>query len=141
MTRTAPAALLTALIAPVVRPIMLFEGQFASGTLRLWSGVGTLVWSGQNWTGAGNLMTIGGLSETADVVATGTTVSLSGVPVALVSAAIVDARQGLPGRIYLGMVDEAGSLISDPVLAFAGRLDVPEITDGSQDCTISITCE
>ena len=39
------------------------------------------------------------------------------------------------------MVDETGSLITAPVLAFTGRLDVPEITDGAEDCTISITYE
>ena len=141
MTRTATSGLLTALVAPVVRPVLLFHGEFASGALRLWSGVGSLVWGGKTWTGAGNLLNIGGIAETSEVVASGTTISLSGVPVALVSAAILDARQGLPGRIYLGLLDEAGSLIADPVLLFLGRLDVPEIADGEDDCTITISYE
>lgn len=141
MTRTATPAVLAALDAAVVRPVVLFEGQFASGWLRLWSGLGDLIWNGQTWTGAGQLLSFGTLSETADVVASGLSVSLAGVPTALVTSAIDDARQGLPGRIYLGTLDDLGAVIADPVMAFAGRLDVPDLTDGAQDCTITIAYE
>ena len=141
MTRAATTPVLDALVAQVVRPVLMFESQFASGWLRLWSGLGDMVWSGQTWTGAGQLLAIGALAETSQIVASGTTVTLSGVPTALVSAAITDARQGLPGRVYLGVMDTAGALIKAPVLVFAGRLDVPEIIDGAEQCTVSISYE
>lgn len=141
MTRSATPAVLDALAAPVVRPIFLYEGQFVSGWLRFWSGLGDLVWAGQTWTGAGTLLSMGPLSETSDVVASGTSVTLSGVPVGLVSAAILDAQQGLPGRIWLGTLDDAGAVIADPVMAFAGRLDVPDILDGAETCTITLSYE
>jgi hypothetical protein len=51
------------------------------------------------------------------------------VPPDLVQLAIAEARQGLPGKLCLGLLTETGAIIADPVLAFAGRLDVPEITD------------
>lgn len=82
MTRSATTPVLDALAAQVVRPVLLFEGQFASGWLRLWTGVGDLIWSGQTWTGAGQLLAIGALAETSEIVASGTTVTLSGVPTA-----------------------------------------------------------
>jgi len=141
MTRSATAPMLAALTAQVVRPIIFFEGQFASGWLRLWTGVGDLVWNGQTWTGAGQLLALGTLSETSEIVASGTTVSLSGVPASIVSACITDARQGLPGRVWLGTLDTAGAVIASPVLVFAGRLDVPDIIDGATECTVSITYE
>ena len=55
--------------------------------------------------------------------------------------AIAEARQGLPGKVWLGLLTEAGTIIADPVLAFAGRLDVPEITDDVETCRITISYE
>jgi hypothetical protein len=74
-------------------------------------------------------------------VAGGTAVSLSGVPLDLVQMAIEEARQGLPGRIWLGLLTEDGSIIADPVQAFSGRLDVPEIKDDADTCMITISYE
>ena len=75
------------------------------------------------------------------MVAGGTAVSLSGVPLDLVQLAIAEARQGLPGRLWLGLLTETGEIIADPVQAFSGRLDVPEIADDANTCTITISYE
>jgi hypothetical protein len=141
MSRTISPAVLAELSAGVVRPAIFVESQFPSGWLRLWSGLGDITWGGRTWAGAGTLLGIGAIEETADVVATGTTITLSGIPTDLVSACINDARQGLPGQIYLGFLTEAGAVIADPVLAFAGRLDVPTILDGADRCEIQVTYE
>jgi len=141
MSRDLTPAFAAALAGRDLRPVILFEGMFASGVVRFWSGLGAIDWNGQTWTGAGMLLGLGAIEETGEVVAGGTTVSLSGVPADLVQAAIGEARQGLPGRVWLGLLDAAHQLIADPVLAFAGRLDVPEITDDGAACRISISYE
>lgn len=141
MSRDVSAAFRAALAEADLRPVIFFEGVFASGTLRLWSGLGAITWAGQSWAGAGTLLGIGSIGETGDVVASGTTISLSGVPLQMVQLAIEDARQGLPGRVWLGLRDTDGRIIADPVLAFSGRLDVPEIIDNEESCTVSITYE
>jgi hypothetical protein len=130
-----------ALIAADARPALFFEGQFATGVVRLWTGLGDVVWGGQTWTGAGNLVGFSGIEEGSDIVARGASVTLSGVPASLVSLAISDAQQGLPGRCWVGLLAPDATIIVDPVLAFAGRLDVPTITDGVETCTITITYE
>jgi hypothetical protein len=124
-----------------LRPVIFFEGEFASGTVRLWSGLGEIGWAGQSWSGAGALLGLGSIEETSEVVAGGTSVSLSGIPLDLVQMAIAEARQGLPGRVWLGLLTVEGQIIADPVLAFAGRLDVPEITDDAESCRITISYE
>lgn len=141
MTRTVPPAFLTALGQPELRPRLFFEGEFATGWVRLWSGLGAITWGGRDWAGAGVLLGIGEMEETLDVVAAGTSVSLSGVPLDLVQGVIDEAQQGAVGRIYLGLMDEADALICDPVLVFGGRLDVPSITDGAESSTITISYE
>ena len=141
MGRDLTVAFSSALADHTLRPVIFFEGQFASGWVRLWSGIGEIIWNGKAWSGAGTLLGLGSIEETGEVVAGGTAISLSGVPLDLVQMAIAEARQGLPGRVWLGLRGENGSMIADPVQAFSGRLDVPEIKDDAESCTITISYE
>lgn len=134
-------AFANALAEQNLQPVILFEGQFATGMVRIWSGLGDLAWDGKLWAGAGALLGMGAIDETREVVAGGTTLSLSGVPLELVQVAIDEARQGMPGRIWIGLMSETGALIADPVQAFSGRLDVPEISEDANACTITISYE
>ncbi|MFC3059520.1 hypothetical protein [Paenirhodobacter populi] len=141
MSRDLSPANAAALAADRVRIIALFEGEFASGTVRLWSGLGSLVWGGRTWAGAGTLMGIGSIEETNEVTANGASISLSGVPLDLVQIAIDEAQQGAPGRLYLGFMSEDWQLLADPELIFAGLLDVPQIEEGADTCTVTISYE
>ena len=141
MSRDITAALADALDAADLRPAILFEGAFPSGMVRIWTGAGPVEWDGKSWTGVGVLLGLGALEETSDVVASGTTVSLSGVPLDLVGLAIDEARQGQPGRIWLALLTEDRQIIVDPVQAFTGRLDVPEIQEDAHTCRITISYE
>lgn len=89
----------------------------------------------------GSLLGLGSIEETQQVVASGTTVSLSAVPLDMVSLAIEEAEQGKPGRVWLGLLTETREVIADPVQAFTGRLDVPEIADAGDSCTLTISYE
>ena len=141
MSRDITPAFAAALSDTELRPVIFFEGQFTTGPVRLWSGLGEIDWNGKTWSGAGTLLGLGAIDETGEVVAGGTAVSLSGVPLDMVQMAIVEARQGLPGRVWIGLRTQAGAIIADPVQAFSGRLDVPEIKDDAESCTITISYE
>ena len=140
MARDLTAGVITQLQAASVEVGVLFEGEFASGWVRFWSGVGTLSWDGKSWSGVGTLLGISGIDETNEIRASGLTVSLSGVPSDLLSAALGDARSGKTGRVYLAFFS-SGSIVADPILQFEGRLDVPAIEDGPDTATISISYE
>lgn len=141
MSRSMTVAMAEALAAEVARPVLFFEGAFATGTVRLWTGTDATVWAGQTWAGLGTLVGVSNVEEGEAIEARSVTVTLSGVPSGLVSAALGEARQGLPGKVWLGLLDEDGALIPDPVPMFAGRLDVPSISDGQDTCVISISYE
>ena len=123
-----------------VRPAIFYEGTFASGVVRLWSGLGERQWDGKTWQGAGTLLSISPIQQTDEVVATGCTITLSGVDPAVVSLALQDARQGLPGRVWLAFLDEAGEVIAARE-EFGGRLDVPSKQDDADTCIVSISYE
>ena len=141
MSRDITHAAQSAITDGLVRVCLLFEAEFTGGTVYLWSGQGDLSWNGQTWLGGGSLLGVSEITETSDVVATGVTVTLSGVDPAYVAAAISEAGQGLPGRIWLGLIDDTGAVIVDPLALFSGRLDVPQITDGGATCAITISYE
>lgn len=139
--RDLTAGMIAEVQAKVLRPALFLEGEFATGTLRLWTGIGQIPWNGQTWTGAGNLIAISAIQESADIEATGFTVSLSGQPSASISLALQSCRQGKPCKIWLGMLDAAGAVIADPYLLRQGRLDVPSVEDSGNECVISIAYE
>lgn len=141
MSRDLTGAVAAELAAATLRPVLFYEGEFSGGTLRLWTGVATISWNSQSWTGAGNLLGVSEIAETSGIQANGVTVSLSGMNTAVIAAALDQAQQGLTGRVWLGVMDAAGAVIADPFLAFEGRLDVPEISDNGDSCTVAISYE
>lgn len=124
-----------------VRPAIFYEGEFASGTVRLWSGHQEIVWDGRTWSAAGLLIGVSPIEETEDIVASGVAITLSGVPLDLQSLAIQEAQQGAPGRVWLALMTEDGEIIADPYLAVEGRLDVPEVSEGDGSCTVAVSYE
>lgn len=141
MSRGMTPAFAAALAARDVRPVIFYEGAFASGVLRLWSGLGDIVWNGVTWTGAGSFLGLGAIEEGDNVEAYGGSIKISGIPMDLVQLCIEEARQGLPGKVWIGLTNDAREIIADPIHALSGRLDVPNLEDSADSCTITITYE
>lgn len=141
MSREISPASLAAANADVVRPALFFEGEFATGWVRLWSGAHEIEWDGKVWMGAGALLSVGPVAETTDQSAQGFTAALSGIPTDVIALALGEARQGKAGTAWLGFFDEAGALIVDPLEMFQGRLDVPSIEESAETATVTITYE
>ena len=141
MSRTLTAEALAQILAQAKMVAVFFEGDFASGPVRLWSGLGDLDWNGQTWSGAGDLGTISPILESTDVQANGVRVTLSGIPSASLSLALQEARRGQTGTLWIAFLDDTGAVVADPYIAFSGRLDQPQIEDGGDTAAISIAYE
>ena len=141
MARDLTGDMVAAIIAQVVRPVRFFEGVFADGTLRLWSGVGPITWDGETWLGAGHLGRIGPIEETAEVKAAGVRCEISGVSTANLATALAQVRLGAEGTIWEGCIDENNDVIADPAISFKGRLDICEESDDGETATIVLTYE
>ena len=104
MSRDLSTGVSDALEQDVIYPFTAVELQFdGNNVVRLWTGVGTLVFGGNSWTGAGELLDISSIEETSDISAKGATVTLSGVPSSVLSLALSEPYQGRVGKIYLGL--------------------------------------
>ena len=79
--------------------------------------------------------------ETGNIEANGITLSLSGIQTALISATLNDARQGKEVSCHLALFDSSDTLIDVADDVFKGFLDVPTISKGRPNSSISITAE
>lgn len=127
--------------AEVVRPVMFVECDFDSGAINLWNGVGALDYGGKTYIGAGNLLRVEPVSESAELRANGTSVTLSGINNTLVSLAKDEDYQGREMVIKLGAMDENNDVIADPVIMFSGFMDTMVLVEAGDTSSIKIDVE
>ncbi len=142
MARTLTGAMSAALAAKQLAPIVFIEGDFSGGFVRMWNGIGAIVWDGKVWLGGGQLLGISQIEETRAIEATSISVSLAGVDPAMVSIAYDDFSQGRALRAWLGLMDvPTAQIVTDPVAIFQGRMDTISDSDDGTQAVITVTAE
>jgi hypothetical protein len=140
MSRDLTAPMEAAIAANRMRRVRFIEVEFSTGFLRLCTAGHNITWDDKVWTGAGGLLGMSAIKETREIVASELTISLSGLPPSHKSLALSAARQNKPGKVWEGARDETtGAIIADPKLSFVGRMDVVDIEDNAETCTIAVT--
>lgn len=141
MPRNLSSGMAAAVAAQELRPVLFVQAQFKSGMLYVWSGFGGYSWGGHTYTGVGSLGSVSTIEEGASVEAKGITLNLSGIDPTLLTDVLTDFKLGTSVVVYLGLFSPDGTLIADPVISWAGRMDQPSIDVGAETATISINCE
>ena len=139
MSRSLTTAVQNIVDSAEVQPFLLFEGEFNTGYFRAWTGYGDLAWNSLTWSGVGTLFSISDVTESSDGSANGVSVVFNGIPSDMISLALSDVKQNLPGKIWIGFLNDG--VVSDPILLFEGRLDVAAISEDAQTSSISIDYE
>lgn len=134
------SSLIAALDDDVIYPAFLFEGEFADGWVRCWTGLGDRSYDGNTYTGIGWLIGMSSMEETTDIKAAGITVSLNGVPSEVVSIALQSLRQNKAGRVYVAL-DQADGTNIGTFKYFEGRLDVGQIDERAETATVLLNYE
>jgi len=138
---------------------LLFDG---ANTLRMWTGQGTLVLQdGTQWVGAGSILDISAIEETAEMAVKGATIAISGLSSEALSLALSEPYQGRVCNIYFGtfstgaILQEGGSyiLLQDGSKIniqdgsagfnqmFSGYMDQMNIVDAGDTATIELMVE
>jgi hypothetical protein len=141
MARDLTVAMQAAIADTIVRPVLLLEQQFKTGTANMWTGIGPLSWATKTWLGVGDLLSVSEIEESADISAKGMTLSLKGVKSVDITTALSEMQRNLPGKVWLALLDESGAIVLNPKIVFAGKLDTCFVEDGAETCTISIALE
>jgi hypothetical protein len=117
----------------------LLDLQLISGIEYVWSGFGSVVWNGNTYRGIGDLGSVGEISESSDVRATGTTIMLSGINPTSLAESLADIQQGAPVTVRLATF--ADGAIQAAYAAFAGVVDKPSINLSVETVSIAIALE
>lgn len=141
MSRQLTTAMQSAVTADLVRPITLVQCSFDSGNVNLWSGIGNLTVDSVDYVGAGTLLKISEVVESAELSANGMSVALSGITEPLLSKARDEDYQGRELKVLLGAMDASNGVVADPVIVFSGFMDTMIINDGAETAAIQITVE
>ena len=142
MARDLSAAMLAAIAANTIKPVMIAKLGTSGADLNVWTGVGDLTFEAETYTGVGNFGGVSMIQETSELQASGVTFSLSGVPSSLISAALGSMRYGRTAKLWFGLIDTTtGALVDPPYLMFTGKTDVPSIDEGPETSVVSITAE
>jgi hypothetical protein len=141
MSRDLTTAALAEIEAAAKRPILLFEAEFSSGPINLWSGTGQITWDSKTWTGLGHLAGVSNIQDTVEFRATSATFTLSGIPQDLLDQAIGEFRRNKDCTLWLGFLDENWEVVATPEISFAGKMDNPIIDEGSTTATIQVRAE
>ncbi len=141
MSRTIHANTVAEITARKLTPIIMIKAEFTGGTVLFWSGVGSLVYNAETYTGAGNLLNIGSVKEGMNVEANGSVITLTGISATLISLALTEDYQGKPITIFFACLDSVGALISSPFILFKGFMDVLQIDTSGETATLSMQIE
>ena len=101
------------------------------------SGLGIITFDGDEYIGIGTLGTIADAKESEALGPAALTFTLSGVDMNLVAEALDAARYGDAITVYEGYVDDAGALVSDPWIIWAGKVDATGAVIGT-DPSVSV---
>ena len=137
MSRDIASVIANVLGDEVIQPFFAIDLEFDSGTLRFWSGVGTKTINGEAYLGAGTLLGISDIDETAEIAAAGVTLTLSGIPAELLSLALNEPYQNRRALIYFGILGEE----ADMAEIFTGTMDRMDIEEGADTSVIQLAIE
>jgi len=141
MPRSISTQMLAALQAPLIRPALLVELNFASGPVYVWSGRGPLIYNGATYSGLGEFGSVTGVSEDSTIEAKGVTFTLSGVSSYLVKDTLDEFRILGKAYVYLALFDDSNRMIPSPIAMWQGKLDKPSISDDGEHSVITISAE
>ena len=142
MARDFTASFETELSEDVIKPRILWEGDFGSQVVNLWTGESNISWDSKTWLGNGWLHDISAIKEVSEVQAVGARVTLTGVPSELVSLVLQnDNEQGALGKLYFMFLDDDDAIIADPHLFFSGGYDYSVIQESADIVEIEIHYE
>jgi hypothetical protein len=141
MSRTIPAALIASTTAPQLSPFYATSLDFDAGSVRYWTGYGTITINSQTYAGIGALSSISTIDETEDLSARGITIDLTGVPNDLVAAALTEPYQGRTASIRFGTLNTDTGAVIESITIFSGRMDTMVISNDGATAAIGISVE
>lgn len=117
-----------------------YVGVFNDTTLRLWTGSTDIVIDGETFLGNGWLMNPGVWKETSNNQNFGQTITLTGVPLVMISLIFNQLSQANTGAVGVILMNDDLEVV-DTFDSFSGILDSVNIDEGPRTSSISLSYE
>lgn len=142
MTRWVNSGNATAAAQNALAMVTLADLNFASGTLYVHDGAGTLQFNGQSYIGLGQYGGMDAILEDTTSTAKTVILTLSGVEPGLVSSAMTENYQGRVVTLYVGPLNiNTLQWTPAPEPVWEGRMDYMTIDIQEASATIQMNCE
>ena len=141
MSRTVNGTLLTNAQAKLVRPALLATFDFQAGVVRVWTGIGNLVYGGNTYTGVGEFGSVSTIAETTDLRANGVSFQLNGWPSSLLSTILAETYHGRDVTLLLATFDSSMVMSGTPLTVFQGKTDAISLHMTPEGCSITVNAE
>jgi len=141
MSRTIPATLIASTTAPQLSPFFATSLDFDAGTVRYWTGYGTITIGSATYAGLGAFSSISTIEETEDLSARGLTIDLTGIPNDLVAAALNEPYQGRTAAVRFGTLNADTGAVIESITIFSGRMDTMAISNDGKSANIGVSVE
>ena len=138
MYRGATSDVLAQIVAQANQPCHLFEMYLDTGTAYLTDSYTDIIWNGNNYLAAGQLLSFGGIEETATVQVTSVQVQFSGVDQEEIALFLSNEYIDRRFMIYKAFVVN-NAVVVDPIAIFDGRIDAPVVNEDPVNGTCTFT--
>jgi len=99
----------------------------------LHSGIGTISFEGNDYIGVGQLGSIDGVDESADLAPAPFRLSISGIDSSFLAEGLDSGNYGDVITVYRGYRQDDGTLVADPWIATRGKLEYTQVVRGEQN--------
>ena len=117
------------------------KAEFDTDDIRVWSGNDDLTVNSETYTGAGSLLTVGGVEEDLEMKSVGLSLALSGMDSTVLDYALTENYQNRPITLLLGFLMGGSNESAGELTLFKGRMTSLTINDTPDGATISIDSE
>ena len=140
MSRDLTTDVANAFSAATVAPVILARFAFASGVVRLHSGIGNLTFDSETYTGVGTLGTVSDIEERIDDSSNSATLTLSAAS-SIISLMLTEVGSGrnMPAKVWIGAKNlSSGALLADPALRYSGFISHMTHTDDGSTGSVTV---
>ena len=117
------------------------KAEFDTSVIRVWTGIDDLSVGGETYTGAGDLLAISSVEDSAEIKSSGVSVSISGMDTTVLNLALTENYQNRFLTIFLGYLMGGTDQVAGTITLFKGRMQTMAINDDPNGSTITIDAE